>query len=157
MALFVFLFMTAILHSSFFKGFYYYITTDRGGQFVSSLWAQLMAILGTTHCCTTSYHPQSNGLLEQFHHQLKGALKVQLDVRSWTESLSMILLGICTALKDDLHCTAAELVYGVSLRLPGEFFSPSSLSLSLSFTRRRVHYQTQAVHEYTASYTSTSS
>ena len=41
----------------------------------------------------------------------------------------MVLLGIRTALKDDLHCTAAELVYGVSLRLPGEFFSPSSPTL----------------------------
>ena len=105
------------------------ITTDRGGQFESSLWAQLIAILGTTRCRTTSYHPQSNGLVERFHRQLKGALKAQLDVRSWTESLPMVLLGIRTALKDDLHCTAAELVYGVSLRLPGEFFSPSSLTL----------------------------
>ena len=101
----------------------------RGGQFELSLWAQLMAILGTTCCHTTSYHPQSNGLVEQFHRQLNWALKAQLDVRSWTESLPMILLGIHTALKDDLHCTAAELVYGVSLRLSGEFFSPSSLSL----------------------------
>ena len=87
-----------------------------------------MSILGTTCCRTTSYHPQSNGLVERFHRQLKGALKAQLDVRSWTESLPMILYGIRTALKDDLHCTAAELVYGVSLCLPGEFFSPSSLS-----------------------------
>jgi hypothetical protein len=37
----------------------------------------------------------------------------------------MVLLGIRTALKDDLGCTAAELVYGTNLRLPGEFFSPS--------------------------------
>ena len=36
-----------------------------------------------------------------------------------------MLLGIRTAIKEDLQCTAAELVYGVSLRLPGEYFSPS--------------------------------
>ena len=36
-----------------------------------------------------------------------------------------MLLGIRTALKDDIHCTAAELVYGTSLRLPGEFFDCS--------------------------------
>ena len=29
------------------------------------------------------------------------------------------------ALKEDLHCTTAELVYGTTLRLPGEFFSNS--------------------------------
>ena len=103
------------------------ITTDRGGQFESDLWAQLMTILGTTRIRTTSYHPQANGLVERFHRQLKGALRAQSDTHSWTESLPLVLLGIRTALKEDLHCTAAELVYGMSLRLPGEFFSSSSL------------------------------
>uniref|UniRef100_A0A1X7VKM7 Reverse transcriptase n=1 Tax=Amphimedon queenslandica TaxID=400682 RepID=A0A1X7VKM7_AMPQE len=101
------------------------ITTDRGGQFVSSLWTQLMAMLGTVRCRTTSYHPQANGWVERFHRQLKAALKTHTGT-SWTESLPLVLLGIRTALKGDLHCTAAELIYGMSLRLPGEFFSPSA-------------------------------
>ena len=41
----------------------------------------------------------------------------------------MVLLGVRSALKVDLECTAAELVYGTSLRLPGDFF-PTSASLS---------------------------
>ena len=36
--------------------------------------------------------------------------------------LPMILLGIRTNLKQDLKCSTAELVYGTTLRLPGEFF-----------------------------------
>jgi len=36
----------------------------------------------------------------------------------------MVLLGICTALKEDLHCTSSELVYETKLRLPGEYFNP---------------------------------
>lgn len=43
----------------------------------------------------------------------------------WTESLPVVLLGIHTALKDDIHCSAAELVYGTTVRLPGEFFLPN--------------------------------
>jgi len=35
----------------------------------------------------------------------------------------MILLGIRTSLKTDTRCTTAELVYGTTLRLPGEFFN----------------------------------
>ncbi len=42
------------------------------------------------------------------------------------ESLPLVLLGIRTALKEDTHCTAAELVYGTTLRLPGEFVAPSA-------------------------------
>ena len=36
------------------------------------------------------------------------------------------MLGIRTAIKDDLQCTTAELVYGTTLRLPGEFFEQHS-------------------------------
>ncbi|VDP82107.1 unnamed protein product, partial [Schistosoma curassoni] len=35
-------------------------------------------------------------------------------------------LGIRTSLKADIQCSAAELVYSTTLRLPGEFFTPRS-------------------------------
>ena len=43
----------------------------------------------------------------------------------WTDSLPLILLGIGAALKQDLNCSTAELVYGTTLRVPGEFFTPA--------------------------------
>ena len=43
----------------------------------------------------------------------------------WTDSLPLILLDNHTTLKEDLHCTAAELVYGITIRLPGEYFDGS--------------------------------
>ena len=102
------------------------ITTDRGSQFESSLWSALMKFLGTTRIRTTSYHPQANGLIERFHRHLKGALRAQSLSHSWSESLPWVLLGIRTAIKEDLQFSTAELVYGTTLRLPGEFISPSS-------------------------------
>ena len=39
-------------------------------------------------------------------------------------------LGIRTAFKVDISSTSAELVYGTTLRLPGEFFDSSSVSCS---------------------------
>ena len=101
------------------------ITTDRGRQFESNLWAELMKLLGSKRVRTTSYHPMSNGMVERFHRQLKSALKAQPNPNMWTESLPLVLLGIRTAMKEDAHCTAAELVYGTTLRLPGEFVAPS--------------------------------
>ena len=85
-----------------------------------------MRLLGSKRIRTTAYHPSSNGLVERFHRQLKASLKAQADPSNWAENLPMALLGIRTALKEDLHCTTAELVYGTTLRLPGEFFSSSS-------------------------------
>ena len=51
------------------------VSTDRGRQFESTLWWQLMELLGTKRIRTTSYHRIANGLVERFHHQLKAALK----------------------------------------------------------------------------------
>ena len=102
------------------------IITDRGQQFESQLWNSLMSLLGTKRFRTTAYHPQTNGMVERFHRQLKAALKAQPNPDAWIETLPLILPGIRTALKEDLKATTAEMVYGTTLRLPGEFFSSSS-------------------------------
>ena len=102
------------------------LTTDRGSQFTSRLWETLTQLLGTKHIRTTSYHPIANGLVERFHRQLKAALKASPQPDRWSGMLPLALLGIRTSLKEDLGSTAAELVYGTSLRLPGEFFVPQT-------------------------------
>ena len=104
------------------------ITTDHGRQFESALWQQLMQLLGSKCIWTTCYHPIANGLIERFHRQLKASLKCSYNSAKWTDSLPLVLLGIHIALKDDLQCTTAELVYITVLCLPGEFFTTTSNS-----------------------------
>ena len=86
------------------------ITSDQGQQFESHLWKALMNLLGTKHNRTTAYHPQANGLVERFHRHLKSSLKARLTNGNWIEELPILLLGIQTTLKEDLSCTAAEMV-----------------------------------------------
>ena len=101
------------------------IITDRGRQFQSQLWNRLLSLIGSKRARTTAYHPQTNGMVERFHRQLKAALKAQPKPDDWMATLPLILLGIRTALKEDISSTAAEMVYGTTLRLPGEFFTSS--------------------------------
>jgi transposase InsO family protein len=54
------------------------ITTDRGRQLVSATWATFCQWLGINHVTTTAYHPQSNGMVERAHRQLKDALRARL-------------------------------------------------------------------------------
>ena len=101
------------------------VVTDRGSQFLSSAWAELSQRLGFTRRTTTAYHPCSNGLVERVHRTLKTAL-CSADPVHWVDSLPMVLLGLRTALKVDLGCSSAELVYGTTLRLPGDFVDRSA-------------------------------
>nr|VZI26829.1 unnamed protein product [Spirometra erinaceieuropaei] len=80
---------------------------------------------GCTRIRTTAYHPAANGMVEQVHRQLKASLRATDDPENWKDQLSLVLLGIRSALKPDLDCSAAELVFGATVRLPGEMISPT--------------------------------
>lgn len=119
------------------------IVTDRGRQFESSLFSFLSKFTGFDHKKATAYHPACNGMIERFHRQLKSAIVCHAN-EHWTESLPFVLLGIRSAFKDDLKASSAELVYGESLRLPGDFFHPSSVGstdLTDFSARLRSHIQ----------------
>nr|VZI28875.1 unnamed protein product [Spirometra erinaceieuropaei] len=102
------------------------ITTDRGAQFESHLFQSLLSFLGCTRIRTTAYHPAANGMVERFHRQLKASLRAADDPENWTDHLPLVLLGIRSSLKSDLDCSAAELVFGATVRLPGQMISPTS-------------------------------
>lgn len=99
------------------------LTTDRGRQFESELFRQLTTLLGVERIRTSAYNPRANGLVERFHRTLKTALKAYPDPTSWTAYLPLVLLGLRTAVKEDLKCSPAELVYGQSLQLPADFLA----------------------------------
>jgi hypothetical protein len=105
------------------------VTSDRGPQFTSHLWAELSKLFGIKSNTTTAYHPQANGMVERLHRQLKSAIKARLTGSTWMDELPVVLLGLRSAWREDPDCSPAELVYGCTLHLPGEFLrSPNSRS-----------------------------
>ena len=44
---------------------------------------------------------------------------------SWLHHLPFVLLGMRTSVREDSLCSSADLVYGSSLRLPGDMLEPS--------------------------------
>lgn len=105
-----------------------YITTDQGTQFESLLFEQLDHLLGGHRIRTSAYHPCSNGLVERFHRQLKSALKARANTVHWSEELPLTLLGIRTAVREDLGVSPAELTYGQNIKIPGDIFADKTES-----------------------------
>jgi len=44
------------------------------------------------------------------------------ETNNWVEILPTVLLGLRTCFKEDLNSSPAEMLYGSTLRIPGEFF-----------------------------------
>lgn len=116
------------------------ITTDQGRQFESTLFTRLLQVCAIKRIRTTSYHPQANGMVERLHRQLKAALMCHAD--TWSKALPFVLLGIRTALKEDLH-SSAEILYGEPLRLPGELIIPPSQDCASNTPDFVKHLQTK--------------
>ena len=124
------------------------ITSDRGSQFVSSLWKEVSDLLGVKVCRTTSYHPQSNGKVERMHRSLKNALRSRLDGRKdWLRQLPFALLGLRSTPNTDTSVSPALLVYGQNLDLPGltvfprediENFSEFAANLAKAMSQQRL-------------------
>ena len=76
------------------------ITTDRCAQFESKLWDNLCNQFGIVRNRTTSYHPQSNDMVERFHCHLKAAIRAHKSPYPWTITLPAVLLDVCSALKN---------------------------------------------------------
>ncbi|XP_036142871.1 uncharacterized protein LOC118645593 [Monomorium pharaonis] len=93
------------------------ITSDQDPQFEAALFKAFTNMVGCNRTRTAAYHPASNGLVERWHRTLKSAL-ICHGGQKWVEYLPTVLLGLRTLFK----ASAAELLYGTTLRVPGEFF-----------------------------------
>ena len=91
------------------------------------------------HACTDySLPPQANGLVERFHRKLKNSLRTRLAGPDWFLHLTWVLLGIRIAPKEATNVSSAELVYGSTLTVPGDFIGAPECPPKTFFRRLRL-------------------
>jgi hypothetical protein len=98
------------------------LITDRGSCFLNDGVKGLTELLRINHFASTSYHPQTNGMVERMHRVLEHAITTltQAQPLLWDRFLAQSVF----ALRTRTHTVTGEspffLVYGVEPRIPGE-------------------------------------
>ena len=87
---------------------------------------------------TTAYHPAANGIVEYVHRTVKTALKCNDKPSAWYENLGLVLLGIRFMVKENIGCSSSKRTLGITLSLPGQFFSDNDDTVSHTAYRQRL-------------------
>lgn len=96
------------------------VQTDQGTNFKSSLFKQVLAILNVKHAVSSSYHPQSHGVLEHWHQTLKSMLcKYCIETaQTWDGGVPFVVFAAREAVQESLGFSPAGLVFGHTPRGP---------------------------------------
>ena len=115
------------------------ITTDRGPEFTNKFIAALCDMVGTMHCKSTAYHPQSDGQTERMNRVLEDMLRHYVNPRqnNWDELLSCADFAVNNAYQASTQDTPFYLNYGKHPRLPSD--------LTLSSERKKAVKDAKAV------------
>ena len=99
------------------------LLTDRGSHFVNKILKSLCQELGVKHKLSTSYHPQTNGLVERFNRTLCETLaKYAGDNKDdWDLYLPSTLFAYRTKRHSTTRHEPFYLVYGREATLPVDF------------------------------------
>ena len=96
------------------------IQTDRGSNFTSKLFSQVLKTLGVQHHMSTAYHPESQGALERFHQTMKTMLRTYCHEhqKDWDKGLPLVLFAAREAVQESLGFSPFELIFGHTVRGP---------------------------------------
>ena len=120
------------------------LLSDRGKNFLSKLIAEVCKIFQIHKVNTSSYHPQSDGLVERFNSTLWQSLSMYVakDQKDWDEYIPLILFGYRTSICEAIGDSPFYVLYGREPRLPINVkLLPSeseSLSSSVFEHRKRI-------------------
>ena len=96
------------------------LLSDRGTNFLSRLMEEVYKLLGVKKVNSTSYHPQTDGLVERFHRTILDmmAKTSRRERKTWDERLPYLLFAYRATIQDSTQASPFRLLYGREARLP---------------------------------------
>ena len=102
------------------------IHTDQGRNFESALFQRLMTLLEINKTRTTSFHPQSNSVIERMNRTLLNMLTKSIDKQqsNWSYFLPFVLMAYRSSVHESTGFTPNRLVLGHEVLLPLDLMYP---------------------------------
>ena len=99
------------------------ILSDQGSNFMSATIKHLCSLLHIKKLKTSPYHPQANGLVENFNGTLKKMLKCYSDetAKDWDKNIPYVLFAYREAKHETTGFSPFEMLYGRYVRGPLSF------------------------------------
>ena len=89
------------------------IHSDQGRNFESALLKQSLDAFGISKSHTTAYHPEGDGMVEQFNRSLLQLLRTYVDTESdWEKHLPLALYAYRTAIHASTGVSPHNLMFG---------------------------------------------
>lgn len=109
------------------------LISDRGNAFLADSVDLFEKTQKIKHLATSSYHPQTNGMVERMHAMLGHALTTLVDgaTERWDEFLPQTLFALRVRTHAVTKYSPFYLLYGVEPRLPGDAAPPREAMLPL--------------------------
>ena len=100
------------------------LITDRGSQFTSIMFEKLNDLLKIKHRFTTSYHPQTNGVVERVNREISKSLAILVNQEGleWTKLLQSVAFAFRTSYHSVLGLSPYKLLFGRDPSLPTDVF-----------------------------------
>jgi hypothetical protein len=129
------------------------ILTDRGSAFKSELAEAIYALINSKKIQTTSYHPQTNGLIERFHRGMNDMLSCicKENPNDWDENIQYVMMSYHSVKQKTTGYTPNYLMYGREIKMPIDIIIERETQQDETFTdiQRYVNVITERIKKAT--------
>ena len=130
------------------------LLSDRGSNFLSSLFREVCFLMNTEKIFTSGYRPQTNGLVERFNGTLAQSLSmyVSSDQKDWDQHLNSVLFAYRVSPSEVTGESPFYMLYGREPLLPMDtaLIPPREMSVSVAEHRVRVVEHVERVRRIAA-------